>query len=128
QLRVSKGRILLGQVLRRESLRPPTPSTLFSRELIAIGILRSNNVQSRELAVTFRIDVVLLSNGGTERIVRIILDRLHGSQLVITNDGLPLVGVEHHVNAIRKVIRVHCHTLDVVRTVNHDTNLSILSA
>src|SRR5690606_3101500 len=39
-----------------------------------------------------------------------------------------LVRVEHHVNAIRHVVRIHRHTLKVVRSVNTDSNLSVLSS
>ena len=69
---------------------------------------------------------MLLPNSGSERVVRIVLEGLHRSKLVATENIFALVRVEHHVDAIRKVVGIHRHTLEVVRTIDHDANLSIL--
>ena len=60
----------------------------------------------------------------SERIVWIRLNLFHNFHLRRT---LFLVGIKHDVYTIRNIIRVHSHTLEIVRTVYKNTDLCIVS-
>ena len=65
----------------------------------------------------------LLADYGTEWVRRVTCLLLEGIQFI---PGGVLVRVEPEIISLRDVIRVHRHTLEVVRAVNTDSNLSIV--
>ena len=62
-------------------------------------------------------------DGCTKRIVRIILNLLQYVHLTFVG---ALVGVKDNIIAIRNIIRIHCHAFQIMGSINHDTNLSIM--
>ena len=60
----------------------------------------------------------------SERIIGIALNRFHNIELWCT---CLLVSIEDDVVSIRNVIRIHGHSLKIMRTINHDSNLSVMS-
>ena len=79
-----------------------------------------------EMFFTIFPDVMRLTvsfNGCTKRIVRIILNLLKHIHLTFVG---ALVGVKDNIIAIRNIIRIHCHAFQIMGSINHDTNLSIM--
>ena len=62
-------------------------------------------------------------DGCAKRIVRIILNLLEHIHLTFVG---ALVGVKDNIIAIRNIIRIHCHAFQIMSSINHDTNLSIM--
>ena len=62
-------------------------------------------------------------NGCAKRIIRIILNLLKHVHLTFVGT---LIGVKDNIIAIRNIIRIHCHAFQIVGSVNHNTNLSIM--
>ena len=62
-------------------------------------------------------------DGCAKRIIRIILNLLEHIHLTFVGT---LVGVKDNIIAIRNIIRIHCHAFQIVGSINHDTNLSIM--
>ena len=63
------------------------------------------------------------SNGSAKRIARIVLDLFEHLHLRCARR---LVRVEHNINTIRHIVRIHGHALQIVAVVHHDTNLCIM--
>ena len=83
-------------------------------------------INCREMIFTIFPDVMRLTigfDGCTKRIVRIILNLFKHVHLTFVG---ALVGVKDNVVAIRNIIRIHCHAFQIVGSINHDTNLSIM--
>ena len=62
-------------------------------------------------------------DGCAKRIVGIILNLLKHIHLTFVGT---LVGVKDNIIAIRNIIRIHCHAFQIMSSINHDTNLSIM--
>ena len=62
-------------------------------------------------------------DGCAKRIIRIILNLLEHIHLTFVG---AFIGVEDNIIAIRNIIRIHCHAFQIMSSINHDTNLSIM--
>ena len=83
-------------------------------------------INCREMVFTIFPNVMRLTvcfDGCAKRIVRIILNLLEHIHLTFVGT---LVGVEDNIIAIRNIIRIHCHAFQIMSSINHDTNLSIM--
>ena len=79
-----------------------------------------------EMFFTIFPDVMRLTigfDGCTKRIVRIILNLLKHVHLTFVG---ALVGVKDNVIAFRNIIRIHCHAFQIMTSIDHNTNLSIM--
>ena len=106
---------LLREELRRYALRHIVPVT-FPFQL----------VDGRKMLFAIRANVSALAfcrNSSAKGIVRIVFNCLENLHL---RRARGLVGVEHNIHTVRQVVRVHCHALQVVAVVHHDTNLRIM--
>ena len=72
---------------------------------------------------------IIATNSGSERIVLIALHFLEDRVVLcsLERSAPLLVGVKYDVVALRNIVAVHGHTLEVVRTIYSNTNLSIAS-
>ena len=79
-----------------------------------------------EMFFTIFPDVMRLTisfDGCTKRIVGIILNLLKHVHLTFVG---ALVGIKDNVIAFRNIIRIHCHAFQIMASIDHDTNLSIM--
>ena len=73
--------------------------------------------------------LIFTTNGSAKRIILIRLHLLENGVIALAEHRRPslLVGVEDDVIAIRNIVAVHGHALEVVRAINGDSNLRIAS-
>ena len=107
---------LLGKELRRDIPRHRIPVALLLQLVDRREVLFAVITDIHTLAVSL--------DSCAKRVVRIrfcFLEDLHFGR------ARRLIGVEHNVHTIRQIIRIDCHALQIMVTVNEDTNLRIMA-
>ena len=130
ELLLDKRHWLLGKELRRETSAHLFPIALFlqlidcrQRLLLARLWIRILSIGVIIEALTIRLDI------GAKGIVLIVLDLLKNSAIaffVNHRRSALLVGIEHDVNTLRKIVGIHGHALEIVCPIHKNTNLCVV--
>ena len=112
QLILGQGNGLFRKHLRSQVSAPLSPIAFLT-----------NDVDRRLVLLSILADILALAlDNGSERIVLVLLHGFHGIELVRST---MFVGVEYHIDAIGHVIAICRHALEIVSTINGDSDLSI---